>query len=118
MYLHIGQDTVVRLDEVVGVFDMDNTTVSQPTRGFLQMAEKAGQVTTVGTDLPKSFIVCCPPGKRRQQTVTVAQMAPRTLQKRAGQEFMTEWETAVPPDGLDGDGMTDSTERSDDHHGK
>ena len=29
MYLHLGQDTVVRLDEIVGIFDMENATISK-----------------------------------------------------------------------------------------
>ena len=29
MYLHIGQDTVVREQDIVGIFDMDNTTISR-----------------------------------------------------------------------------------------
>ena len=40
MYIHLGEDTVVKLDEVIGIFDMDNTTVSKPTRDFLNFSEK------------------------------------------------------------------------------
>ena len=31
MYLHLGQDTVVTLDEIIGIFDLDTTTVSKST---------------------------------------------------------------------------------------
>lgn len=41
MYLHLGQDTVVRLDEIVGIFDMDTSTISKHSRQFLTDAEKA-----------------------------------------------------------------------------
>ena len=27
MFLHLGQSTVIRTDDIVGVFDIDNTTV-------------------------------------------------------------------------------------------
>ena len=60
MYLHLGQDVVVRRRDIIGVFDMDNTTVSPHTRGFLKQAEKKKQVTYVSMDLPKSFVVCAP----------------------------------------------------------
>ena len=35
MYIHLGGDTVVPLREVVGIFDMDGTTLSKSTRSFL-----------------------------------------------------------------------------------
>lgn len=58
MYLHLGQDKVVSMDEIVGIFDLDTSTVSKATRDYLAKVEKDGCVTNVCTDLPKSFIVC------------------------------------------------------------
>ena len=57
MYLHLGQNTVVTTKEIVGFFDMDNTTVSKTTRDFLSAAERSGKVRYVSYDLPKSFVV-------------------------------------------------------------
>ncbi len=86
VYLHIGQEVVVRQREIIGVFDMDNTTVSLHTRAFLSRAEQAGQVTYASYDLPRSFTVCAPPKGRRRQRVYISQIAPATLKKRAGLE--------------------------------
>ncbi len=86
MYLHLGQDVVVRGRDIIGVFDMDNTTVSRATRDFLTAAEKGGRAVTVSMELPKGFVVCSSPQKRGQQpdeTVYITQMSPRTLYKRA-----------------------------------
>ena len=58
MYLHLGQGCIVRTDEVIGIFDLDNATVSKRTRDYLNKAENNGQVITVGYELPKSFVVC------------------------------------------------------------
>ena len=55
MYLHLGQDKVVSMDEIVGIFDLDTSTVSKATRDYLAKAEKDGCVTNVCTDLPKSY---------------------------------------------------------------
>lgn len=81
MYLHIGQETVVPMKEIVGIFDMENTTVSKHTRVFLNEAQRRGWVITVGDDLPKSFVVCqkadAPP------TVYISQISCATLLKRA-----------------------------------
>ena len=58
MYLHLGMDKVITFDDIIGIFDLDTTTVSKNTRDFLAKAEKAGIVENVCYDLPKSFIVC------------------------------------------------------------
>ena len=80
MYLHLGQNTVVRTEDIVGVFDMDNSTVSRHTRLFLSKAQKENRVRNVSMELPKSFIVCERDGR---QTVYISQIAPSTLLRRA-----------------------------------
>lgn len=81
MYLHIGQETVVPMREIVGIFDMENTTISKNTRSFLNDAQRSGRVITVGDDLPKSFVVC----QRGDEppTVYISQISCATLLKRA-----------------------------------
>ena len=88
MYLHLGQGLVVRQQDIVGVFDMENTTISRYTRSFLNKAEKAGRVTYVSMELPKSYVVCAKrrggdPTDRQGETVYVSQISPATLRKRA-----------------------------------
>ena len=59
MFIHIGQDTVVIDKEIIGIFDMDNTTVMKKTIDYLNNAEKEKSVINVAPfELPKSFIVC------------------------------------------------------------
>ena len=58
MYIHLGESTVVRDDEVIGFFDLETTTVSKHTRDFLKYAEKRKEVVNVSYELPKSFILC------------------------------------------------------------
>ena len=77
--LHIGAGSLIRLTEIVGIFDLDKTTYGKKTREFLTKAEKAGQVISAGNELPKSFIVCKEKGKT---TVYLSQLAAATLQKR------------------------------------
>lgn len=80
MYLHLGNDVVVDMSTVIGIFDMDNTTVSYQTRNFLQKAQKDGIVIDVAEDLPKSFIVTESGGKT---CVYISSLASRTLYGRA-----------------------------------
>ena len=80
MYLHLGKGSVISTDEIIGIFDLDITSQSHLTRGFLAAAEKAGQVINAAEDIPKSFIAAECAGKRR---VYLSQMAAATLLKRA-----------------------------------
>lgn len=80
MYLHLGQDTIVNSDHIIGVFDLDNSTVSKHTRAFLTRAQQEGRVVNVSAELPKSFILCAEAGG---ETVYLSQLAPATLLKRS-----------------------------------
>ena len=42
MYLHLGQDTVIKMDEIIGIFDMDTSTLSKTTCAYLAACEKKG----------------------------------------------------------------------------
>lgn len=81
MYIHLGNDVVVRKDEVIAVFDMDNTTISKHSRKFLTEAEKAGAVIDITDDLPKSYIVT---GFGDEIRVFISSVSSKTLYKRWG----------------------------------
>ena len=80
MYLHLGQDIVVRSSDIIGIFDLDITTQSIRTRNYLNTAEKRGEVRYVTEDLPKSFVVA---GQRASQRVYISQLSTATLLKRS-----------------------------------
>jgi extracellular matrix regulatory protein B len=82
MYLHLGQDTVVAFDEIIGIFDLDTSTVSKTTRDYLKRAQTAGRVVNVSMELPKSFVVCT--DKDKAITVFISQISSSTLLKRTG----------------------------------
>ncbi len=80
MYLHLGNDSVVRKEDIVGIFDLDNTSQSILTRRYLSAAERAGRVVNAaGSELPKSFVVCAHGG----QTIYLSQLNSATLLKRS-----------------------------------
>ena len=80
MYLHLGQSTVITFDEIIGIFDLDSTTVAKKTRDFLSTAQKQGRVREVSYELPKSFIVC--DSEKGKNTVYLSQISTSTLLKR------------------------------------
>ncbi len=81
MYLHLGQSTVITTKDLIGIFDMDVTTVMKSSRDYLSKAEKNGEVVNVSYELPKSFIVCSDGNNSKK--VYISQIAPSTLLKRA-----------------------------------
>lgn len=83
MFLHLGNATVVHQDDIIGIFDLDNTTVSKATREYLAKAERDGRVINVSSELPKSFIVCENENREEEPTVYICQISTATLIKRA-----------------------------------
>ena len=81
MYLHLGQDTIVSKDDIIGIYDLDNCSGSQITRTFLREAEQKGNVVNVSEDLPKSFVVTHVGDKT---TVYLSQLSTATLKGRSG----------------------------------
>ena len=81
MYLHLGQDTVVSTQDVIGVFDLDTATVAKATRTYLSAREKEKRVVTVSFELPRSFTVCAKPDGK-DETVYLSPLSPVTLEKR------------------------------------
>ena len=80
MYLHLGHDTVIRKEEILGIFDIDTSTVSKHTRDYLAKKEKEGSCITVSYELPGSFVVCI--DKSGKETVYISQLSASTLHKR------------------------------------
>lgn len=80
MYLHLGEDTVVNSNKILGIFDMDTSTVNKATRDYLSKAEKEKRVIYVNYDLPRSFIVT-------EDKIYVSPLNTGTLLKRTRQEL-------------------------------
>ena len=57
MFLHGGGNKNLKKSEIIGIFDLDNTSFSRHTRAFLTEAEQQGQVVDVSGALPKSFVL-------------------------------------------------------------
>ena len=78
MYLSIGNDMAVRDKSVIGIFDLDNTTVTARGREFLSRAEREGQVVPCD-DLPKSYVLTVEYGMER---IYLSGLSASTLEKR------------------------------------
>ena len=80
MYIHLGNEMVVNEKDIVGIFDLETTTISKHSRKFLEIAEKQKQVINVSYELPKSFILT---SKNKENKVYISQISTTTLQKRS-----------------------------------
>ncbi|MCQ2471592.1 MAG: DUF370 domain-containing protein [Clostridia bacterium] len=81
MFLHLGENTVITTDEIIGIFDLDNTTVSKATRDYLSAMQKNKKIVDVSFDLPKSFILCRDKDSG-ENLVYISPISTQTLLKR------------------------------------
>lgn len=79
MYLHLGNETVIKTADIIGIFDLDTSTVSKHTREYLSKCEKNKEAITVSFELPKSFILC---DDGKNQRIYICQLSSKTVQKR------------------------------------
>lgn len=82
MYVHAGNNRIIRTRDIIGIFDMDSATMTSATRDFLKKAEKEGRVITVKEDIPKSFIVTSDENK-----IYISQISSSALAGRVDGEF-------------------------------
>ena len=75
IYLHIGNNYSVDVREIIGIFGMDNTTVTSCTKKLLDKAEKEKRLFLATYELPKTYIIT----KKR---IYISQLAASTLKKR------------------------------------
>ncbi len=75
MYLHLGSDVSVHIDEIAGIFDIEKVTVDRYMKDYLSYCQKQGKIYYVSLDMPKSFVVCT-------DTVYITNVSCLTLKKR------------------------------------
>lgn len=80
MYVHLGEETIVNSKNVIGIFDMDTSTVEKSSRDFLARCEKEKKVVNVSYELPKSFVLC---NEKNKEIVYISQISSSTLLKRS-----------------------------------
>lgn len=81
MLLHLGNEVSIHTKDIVGIFDIEGSSVSKITRDFLNNAEKRGKKIVYCTyELPKSFVVTL--DKDLTERIYISQLACSTLLKR------------------------------------
>lgn len=81
MYLHLGNDFIVNEKDIIGIFDLEKSSVSKYTRDYLSEATKQKRVINCTYELPKSFVVTL--DEELTERVYVSQLNCATLKKRS-----------------------------------
>lgn len=75
MYLFLGGDISIKSDEVIGIFDIEECSVSKITAEYLNLCQKSGKIVNVSEDMPKSFTVT-------EQKTYISNVSNNTICKR------------------------------------
>jgi len=84
MFLHLGENVVVPLKDIIGIFDIETTMYSTDTIQFLRMAEEDGFVERISKENAKSFIVA---EVDKKSKIYLSPISSSTLTKRTENMF-------------------------------
>lgn len=80
MFLHLGGEEIVHINDIVAIMDIEKTTISSITREFLKMSEEEGFIKTiVEEEIPKSFVIAY---KNHMQVIYLSPLSVTTLYRR------------------------------------
>jgi len=84
MFLHLGENVVVPIKDVIGIFDLQNTMYSSDTIQFLRMAEEDGFVERITKEQPKSFVIA---EVNKMSKIYLSPISSTTLTKRTSVDY-------------------------------
>ena len=84
MFLHLGENVVVPIKDVIGIFDLQTTMYSSETIQFLRLAEEDGFVERITKERPKSFVIA---EVNKMSKVYLSPISSSTLTKRTGMDY-------------------------------
>lgn len=80
MFLHLGENVVVPIKDVIGIFDIETTMYSADTSQFLRMSEEDGFVERITNEPPKSFVIA---EVDKKSKIFLSPISSSTLSKRS-----------------------------------
>ena len=84
IYLNVGGGKSIKEKDIVGIFDMDTSTVSPITRRLLSEADKQKRTETPSYEIPKSFVLY--KDEEGEMKVCFSQFSSASLLGRVGKE--------------------------------
>ena len=80
MYLQIGNGKSVKKKDIIGIFDLDTSTVTKTGKDFINKSERAGVVEYDDDDLPRSFVLV---EENKKYKVKLSRISSKGLTARA-----------------------------------
>ena len=84
MFLHLGENVVVPIKDIIGIFDLQNTMYSSDTIQFLRLAGEDGFVQRITEEQPKSFIIA---EVKNKSKIYLSPISSTTLTKRTDMNY-------------------------------
>lgn len=81
MYIHLGRDYVLNDRDIIGIFNLETTTISSRGREFLNYAQKNGAVVSLSEELPQCYVLADAP----VDTVYLSELSSAAMKRRAEQ---------------------------------
>ena len=75
---HLGRDYVLNDRDIIGIFNLETTTISPRGREFLNYAQKNGAVVSLSDELPQSYVLADSP----VDTIYLSELSPAALKRR------------------------------------
>lgn len=75
MYVSLGSDVSVLKTDIIGVFDIEKTSVVKSVNDFLGYCQRNNKIYYVSLEMPKSFVVC-------KELVYITNISADTIRKR------------------------------------
>lgn len=83
MYLHIGNGKSVKKKHIIGIFDLDTSTVTKTGKDFINKSERLGNVEYDDDDLPRSFVLV---EENKKYKVKLSRISTKGLMLRATEQ--------------------------------
>lgn len=79
MFLHLGENVVVPVKDIIAIFDMEASVYGSDTSQFLRLAEEDGFVEKITNKMPKSFVIA---EVNKKSKIFLSPISSLTLSKR------------------------------------
>lgn len=83
MYIHLGRDYVLNDRDIIGIFNLETTTISPRGREFLNYVQKNGAVVSLSEELPQCYVLADAP----VDTVYLSELSSTAMKKRTEAPF-------------------------------
>ena len=83
MYIHLGRDYVLNDRDIIGIFNLETTTIFPRGREFLNYAQKNGAVVSLSEELPQCYVLADAP----VDTVNLSELSSTAMKKRTEAPF-------------------------------